>query len=930
MSRFPIRCFPVLCLAACAGTVSAETWSWTASAKVDWSNQYWTNTVGEAGVPTLGDTAILGQGPAKVEIANVCNGGAASKALHEIRFTGPKIVTGNQGSYMLLGGGNGLRWEMKNSGTQNHWCGITLIGSGEVPVFVAEGSGFACQKAFGTGKTTGYLGTDGQLLKQGKGILVAFNQAGDSRVYSIPVTRIQAGTLDITTPNVQQNIVIGFDGNDGSQRLQYCFGNTYAYDLTLKNGGIFETNGVNNTTHGITSARDYQLAFTGTPKFNPMVFSGQFYTMAGLRWAPSSADYTFVCSNAVSSTKGSVKVEKGTVKLVTGASFTSLGLLSVSAGATFRVDSGAGAAFHADSLVLGNETATVSVGSGVTLTMTAASLSGTALSPATYTADGAGGTKAAAWVKGEGSVVVQTGPAAGGTWTGAGSDTSVLTAANWDSGETPDLESGKYLATFASGGAAASLPAAMQAKFDGLVLDSAPGGQFAFTAGDGASAEVGASSLIVSPAASTSVSTWTIGWPMSLLGNQTWKVGSTNVVRLVGGIHGSSALTFDNAGTVEFAGPSTHTGALTLPNGTYRITATNGLGGARTVSFDHKIAYLRFANTLTLDSPLTSTQVDTETPANHVIFEPNADVTFNGAVSIRSNVRIEVGQGATATFKNGLTFPTDGMHGGPFLYGGGKLVIANVRMACGQLFTIKSGHPVTVRFEVGNNDLNGSYWADIAAGRIEAGVKDVFEGSSCLYFSGSSVLDLGGFDQRVHTFACNTANVAITSDTPAKLVVNTTDGNSTGLQGGDHGGTNRVCKATFKGGAGLRKDGAWPFAIGSKSSTTGVLEVVKGQLTMTSSGAWPNCESVTVSGGRLVIKNTQAFSSNAVWTVASSAKVSLDNDGTNFCDRLYVDGKRNGGGLYGGPDSAASRKVDWIDGAGLLQVAEHGLYLIMQ
>ena len=910
---------------------SAETWCWKppSTAKVAWNTtSCWTNSAGQTGIPTLGDTSILGLSPCG-EVADVCNNGTAGRAQHEIRFIGNYIATGNQGNYMLLGGGNGLIWEHKNKGTLNHWCGITIVGSGETPVFIAEGSTFACQKNFSTSSTTGYPGKDGQLLKQGKGGLVAFNQAGDSRVYSIPVTRIQSGSLDITTPKTQSNIVIGFDGDDGSQRLTYCYGSSYSYDLTINNGGIFETNGVNNTTHGISSARDYQVALTGTPKFNPMVFSGQFYTKAGLRWSPSSGDATFVCSNAVSTTTGSLKVEKGTLKLVTGASFTKLGLLSVSAGATFRVDAGAGAAFHADSLVLGDNTAVVSVGEGVSLVMTAATLGGTALSPATYTADGANGTKKADWVVGEGSVTVETGPLAGATWTGAGADTSVATAANWDSLETPDLAAGDFLATFASGGAAATLPPGTAAKFDGLVLNRAPNGSFAFTAGDGASAEVGASALTVSPAASAA--TWTMGWLLALANDQTWAVGAGNTLVLAGGVQGSSALTFDNAGSVDFAGTSTLTGALTLPNGTYRVSASNALGtGSRTVNFDHKNATLSFANTISLESPIASTQSETDPKEAHVKFETGSDVTFNGAVSIRSNVRFEIGQNATATFGKGLSFPTDGMHGGPSIYGKGKLVITGTRMSCGQHFDVISGNPVTVRFEVANNHLCGSYWADIAAGRIEAGVKDIFDTSCYLCLGNGVVFDLGGFDQHVHTLACDSGSTQILSDTPAKLVVQTTSAASTSLQGGDHGGTNRVCKAVFTGGAGLRKEGGWPFALGATSSTTGVVEVVQGELTMTAAGSWPNCESVSVSGGRLVVKNTQAFSTNAVWTVSSSANVRLDNVGTNFCERLYLDGKRKGGGAYGAVGSGAKHEVSWITGSGFLQVAEHGQILFLR
>ena len=175
------------------------------------------------------------------------------------------------------------------------------------------------------------------------------------------------------------------------------------------------------------------------------------------------------------------------------------------------MEEGSGANFHADALTLGNATAKLNLGTDVTLTMGTATLNGNPLPHGTYTADGANGTRTAAWIEGVGSVVVENGPDSIDVWSGGGADNLATTDANWESGAAPDITAGDLVATFAKGGTVAELPAGTAAAFEGIVLDSANlgGNAFAFTAGSGASASIGVSALtaIAAPAAAT----WTDG-----------------------------------------------------------------------------------------------------------------------------------------------------------------------------------------------------------------------------------------------------------------------------------------------------------------------------------------------------------------------------------------------------------------------------------
>jgi len=175
--------------------------------------------------------------------------------------------------------------------------------------------------------------------------------------YDIPLALIRQGILNFANYRTLIGRSFAFDGNDESQRLELCYTANYKNDINLQNGALFETNGVANTAHGVTSAYNKQIVFTGSPLMDPMVFSGTWYGGAGLKWNPTAASYVFVCSNAVSATTGRVDVASGIVKLVTGASFTALESLSVSTGAEFRVEADSGSGFFAKALTLAGGTA---------------------------------------------------------------------------------------------------------------------------------------------------------------------------------------------------------------------------------------------------------------------------------------------------------------------------------------------------------------------------------------------------------------------------------------------------------------------------------------------------------------------------------------------------------------------------------------------
>ena len=897
----------------------AKTWTWNGSTALSsnpgWGGHVntaanWKDESGNAGVPARGDTVRLAKTSGLLGWTS--NNQAATKPWGDVYWT----TSGASQFFLCVETGHKLQIGGNWTGT----AGLYLYGDGETEIESTSGVDIKFQKPFEAkeGRPT--------LVKNGKWTLVCYYQAG-SRVYTIPITKIRQGTINITTTKAQDGLLFLFDGDDPTQSLQYTCkdgSTTHADDLVLANSAIIETNGVANTGHSISSGYGAQLVFTGTPKVNPMVFSGQFANKAGLRWSPASDDFVFVCSNATSATTGRMTVEKGTLKLVTGATFTALSELAVADGAVVDVEAGSGADFRADSLALGAATARLNLAEGVLLTFNAATLAGAALPPGVYSAGGEDGTRTAPWIAGAGRVQVLTGPANSDTWVGGDTGGDALSlGGNWQKGEVPDLGAGDLLATFAAGGTSATLSGT--AKFDGLVLQNGFGGNaFAFVGGAEARAEVGVTGLTVADAAAAT--TWTVNWPLALVRPQAWTIGANNTLDLAGGLSGTDALTVDSAGTLGLAAPCTHSGPLTLNSGTYNVSADNALGAAsRTVSFDHSAVKYAFSGTTTQAAPMTSEKFVTSEPGTAFLaVADNANVTFRNRIKWTGHAKMSLGKNATATFAGGLQAVLSAVYGHLHLTGSGTLVVTDAPMNIARELHVSSGQPVTVDLRVADNRISvGDDWCEFYSGKLFTRVANAFADGQILRL-GTTTWDLCGRDQRLGLLATSATGSAIRSDESATLTL------TSNTELANQGGANRVDYAVFSGKVNLVKIGSAPHAIGAESPSEGSVTVARGVLKMTAKGAWPNCTEVNVAGGTLTLENGQAFSPDAVWTVADGATVVLANTGTNACENLRFAGRSVGGGIFGAPGSGAPREAAWISGTGFIKVATKGTVLVLR
>ena len=902
----------------------ADTWYWV-GANVNASSQRlwhglnnWTNANGVAGDPARGDIAVLNDntrlGPYMVCNSNGDDTRAASTAvrvpLDAIVFDGFKKSC-NQGNFALIAGGNGIK-VLGSYGGVSHYTGILLEGEGEVPIDVVEaGSEFRSQMRMVMRKDLDNK-CNPTLVKKGAGNFVSYYQAG-SRTYEIPLTKIQQGKFDVTTGKTLTNVEFRFDGNDSSARLKWGHGSS-ELPLILGSGcAISESADVANTEHGFECTYNQQLQFTGAPSTNTMTFTGTFYGGAGLLWNPGSADYTFVCSTAVSATTGGVEVASGTVKLTNGASFTALTSLKVGAAGVFEVETGAGANFHAETLDVYTG-AKLKLASGVALTVGAAALDGLPVMAGTYSSADGAGVKRAAWIEGDGTVVVETGSTSAYNWVGGGADTGIATEGNW-SPETPELDSGNAFALFAQSGAAATL--GCDAAFAGLSLQNG----FTFS-GTGT---LGVGDLGITALDAASATSYSFGAPLEATANQTWAIGANNTFNVTGGFKGSGNVKVEGDGMLNIGPGAGYTGSIDI--GTMAtISGRNALGETGAVARVRNDSGAICFSSATNDAVVSFYSAGAPSDGNILSFQ--GDNLFNGSVT-NNMIKFEVEDGATVEFAqrhmaNVIRYK-----------GNGNVVFRGRETLGGSTCTMYLDDNVTIDFHAANNTLSTIFWMSFTKGCIRCHVPYAIKASGAtdgkgqrVNMSSSAVLDLGGCDQSLDGLASNKGGT-ITSDDPAflhwvaKNLYNDTNDP-------DSAKANRTNNVVFAGAAGLSYDGPQTNRLGGVSTTTGTLKVTDGKLIVLPQASWANSTNVVVSGGVLAIENTAAFPESFILNISGDGKVDLNFDGMLKCTDLFINGTRMGGGDYGSSDSPAQYKRPIFSGSGVLRVKTNGFCLLIR
>ena len=815
--------------------------------------------------------------------------------------------------------------------------GLYLYGDGET--FIDSDRDLKFQKAFKAmeGSPT--------FVKKGPWSLTCFYE-GNSRDYTFPLTKLQEGTLNISTYKVNENIEIRFDGPLQS-RLEIGVSDYRGKtNLTFKSSALTESADAINSDHGVTSSYDLQLCFTGTPKVNPMVFTGKFLGSAGLQWKPDSSDYAFVLSNAVSTTTGRFYVSNGTVRVTSGAGFSALPLLVVAgANSRFEVDATAKGRMLATTVAISNGGKLVPM-AGAYVSVAAVTTNGAAVADGVY--HGSAGLaigEEADWVDGQGVVVVGT-PVAGtstaATWNGAGGDTAATTLGNWNGAESlPDLVSG---ATSVSVTGGATFTADTDVFVQGLT--------------------VGVTPFTLAPAA----------------GKTLW-IGSDGIT--------------GNGGTVTVGGAGTVVAAAVQKweNGDGRIAVAGNVSavGKAVTHIYHagKNKSPTFANGVTVDGDILFVDGTKAKQGTTVITIPdNANITFNGQVlaTNTSSISVSSGAGSTVTF-NDLFMSRDG--GG---FSGSGTVVFNGPMHFRDRSAFSGG---TVELHSTGNRLSG-FMGTWSGGTLKTMVPYAInktntkrqpngwdnnsgdgDQNTWLNLKDTCTIDLCGNDQSIDQLGMHADGTKsgghITSATPATFHLQTvksywpshcytygfsdyssiSSANSYGYETADKGYWEGAVNLSYEAANGMVR------SMMRQSPSTGRVEVVSGTLVFlrraatsgetfdlkggssnpyprlaNEDGGWTNATAVVVKGGTLELEHRNVFGPQTVvqFVKTSNAygQIKLADGVRQRVFALEIDGVDQRRGTYGATGSGAQHVNDTLfAGGGTLSVVGDGMGMVI-
>ena len=539
------------CAAVClAGTALAATRYWnptvqnpqssgSTTMRYFWSTpENWLDEDGSTGVPQDGDDVVFDK--------NIQAWAGTSAALHSLTLAkGCTTYPINQTPILLASGGDGL-WYTSDQGSLTIYCTLNFRGDGDVPINIPSGKTLTVQKSYMQDTAQAYT-VGAALVKRGGGMMSLRDSSYWTAQCTYKRTRLEEGTLQFE--------FLGAGGKAGPKDLfpeghdfLFACSNAPAYlslctlDLRMKDVKFHESEGIANIEHGISANanKHVYLRFTGTPQLESTVFSGKLYNSAGVSWETVDPAREFVFSNAVSATTGGLLVSNGTMRVVSGASFTSLSNVYVAAGAKFKVEKGAGSRFHSTLLGLEDATAESHAGEDVVLSFTSVEMGGVAVGPGVYASGDV------AWLKGLGRVRV-------GDATVAGEESGW-----WERANGPTV-----------------LAANATTNYVGVRLT---GGDLAFTAGEGALAFIGTNGF--NTAGDGGVYSW--GWHTFLEGVQTWQVAAGDTLEITGEMDGlaGAVVRKEGAGTLKFTGAKSFAGDMSISNGTVIATGDESLGGA--------------------------------------------------------------------------------------------------------------------------------------------------------------------------------------------------------------------------------------------------------------------------------------------------------------------------------------------------------------
>jgi hypothetical protein len=531
---------------------------------------------------------------------------------------------------------------------------------------------------------------------------------------------------------------------------------------------------------------------------------------------------------------------------------------------------------------------------------------------------GEGGTPCEQIVKG--TVVVLGGQEmAEKTWTGGGgADTSMGTAANWGSVETPNLSNSSLMATFASGGTMATSDSDVRLR--GMSLSKSDTG-FTFAGEGSITLEEGIS--VAKPAAGQ-MPVYDFLSPLRIMSAQTLTFPSNATFRLLGGSYFPYDMVKNGEGDFVIAGSNVWNGKMIVRDSNVRIsgtiTSSRGVDGSSLQTNKYKVdtesAIYLHMDTYDSVSPV-STKASTCIISNAVVERPFQIRTAN----VGARNKFQAAPASTNRFRsfflsadqsnNGIVIP----EGSEVHYeGGGAFIWSFYQSGTGTSYF--RGKPVSMTssnygytlcgggtsvFEIGGNTVKGLTTVE-TGGTYDFRVDNVLTGSATLRLGGGnstkkigSVLHLNSTSQMIYSVQA--------TDTSGYSYI---DGDGATLFITNNVTTNSIFRIPFKGSVSLRVNMPGAAILSRAASTsTGSIHVERGTVRFEPTASWTNVSEVVASGtGRIEIQAESGTTSRPVFgkqanlSLSDSGVISLPDGASVRVRSLCVDGLPQPNGNY--------------------------------
>jgi hypothetical protein len=709
---------------------------------------------------------------------------------------------------------------------------------------------------------------------------------------------------------------------------------------------IDEANMIPETTI-ITSANPATLTLVNQSA--TVNYKGQLKGAASLDFSSSSAK-TLTLNGTANDTTGSLTVRSGTLALGTSAKFLKLTGLVVTNTGTLSVST-ANVNPDVELKVFGS--GVVNVAAGTTLQVNHAKLNDDYLPPGDYV---------------QGSEVLGNNFAGGGTlrvlngapvvagdtyvWTGAAGDGLLTTDGNWEGGAAPDLTAGTAKLFFSAGTSSATVSGTANVYGITFCTNAA----FTLTAADAnAKVVVGEGGFLFTNTAAASV-THVLDVPVEV-GTlpQTWCVATNTQLSLTAPLTGRASvvpLTIDCRGRVQFR--ADNSGLLTPLELTNVTTVTQpyiynmkGLGATSrfTTVWGGQPRFMTdspVGGSLTNETPLRLRSNLTNQEGAYINSSANAHLYLAGPVSFVGTGlaynQSEIYFKGNVHFTGGVTNETGGSI--YFRIGGANEWIEGAGFNSSSSLNIDYGGDFHISAPTNNWSILHPFKNTVIChgANVLAKGKTVQMGSTGVYLSNASKLDLNGFDQSIGRFCMGwtpadypTYYTSITSAKPATLEIATDTVN------------NDLVQVRVTGAAGLKFNAAGSITFTNQtSSTVGTLEVARGTVRFAKDSGWTATTNIVLAGGTLAVgagAGAKAFGSeqnksDAILTVVSTNSPTLsiaanEQATVNMLAIVEEDGRihEKNPGVYGGQSAglSANQTLNWISGSGTLRVLRSAL-----